>query len=477
MYNSQLNPLVVDLDGTLIKSDLLVESCLLFVCSDPLAIFKIFKWFLAGKANLKEKLATVSDIDVNVLPYNQKVIEFIKKEKQKGRKIVLATASHLIYAQRIASHLDIFDQVFATEGKLNLSKHNKCNKLVTEFGDKGFDYIGNSNDDLVVWKKSQAAIVVDPEVGVLKKAKSLGNVQKIIHSSQNIFKTWAKALRLHQWIKNSLIFVPLLASHQFNQIDLVFNGLLAFICFGLCASHVYLFNDLIDLTDDRHHPTKRYRPFAAGLLSIKAGLLMCAILLISAFVGSILLLPQQFTLALIIYYVLTVSYSIGLKRLMMLDIITLAILYTMRIIAGTYAFGVDLTFWMLAFSMFIFLSLSLVKRYAELYELRGKGEAKITRGRGYYPADLEMISSLGASSGYLSVMVLALYIQDKNTIILYQHPHIMWLACPLFLYWISRVWLLAHRGLMHEDPIVFAIKDRTSWLIGGLLMIVFGLAI
>jgi 4-hydroxybenzoate polyprenyltransferase len=246
--------------------------------------------------------------------------------------------------------------------------------------------------------------------------------------------------------------------------------------FGLCASSVYLLNDLLDLEDDRHHTTKRHRPFAAGTLSVKTGLFVFPALLIAAFSGALWLLPWQFTATLTAYYVLTISYSLLLKRLMIIDVVTLAMLYTLRIVAGAFALSLVLTFWMLAFSMFMFLSLALIKRYAELREARHQGKTEKSRGRGYYPDDLEMIASLGAASGYLSVLVLALYIHDYRTTDLYRYPEVVWLACPLLLFWISRTWLLTHRGQMHDDPVVFAIKDRFSLGIAGLFGIIFWMA-
>ncbi len=477
--NSQnkLPPLVVDLDGTLIHSDLLQESFFSFLLKKPTSIFLPLKWLFKGKANLKKHLAQNVDIHVENLPYDQRVIKLINDERQKGRKIILATASHIIYAKQVAEHLKLFDDVFATENGINLSAQNKRNKLVKEFGEGGFDYVGNSHDDIAVWQKARAAIVVNADFGVKKKAQKLGNVEQIISFPKNIFKVWAKALRLHQWVKNCLIFVPLLASHKLDKIDLLCNGALAFLFFGFCASHVYLFNDLIDLQNDRHHATKRFRPMASGLISVTSSLTISFALLLTSFIGAFYFLPLWFGISLATYYILTLAYSLFLKRLVMLDIISLAALYTMRIIAGAFAFGEILTFWMLAFSMFIFLSLSLVKRYAELFDKRAQGSAEKAHGRCYYPSDLEMLSSLGAASGYLSVMILALYIQDKATISLYSHPRIIWFACPLLLYWISRVWMITHRGQMHDDPVVFAIKDKISWLVGALLALVFWLAI
>lgn len=470
-------PLVVDLDGTLIRSDLLVESAFVFLKQGPLQIFRIVLWLLTSRAYLKQQLAQTVMLDVTTLPYDQAVVELIQEERARGRRIVLATASHLIYARQIADHLGIFDEVIATEGSINLSSTRKAERLLKMFGKAGFDYAGNSKDDLAVWSCAQKAIVVNPERGVLGQAKKIGNMDQVINTKTSKVKSLIKALRVHQWAKNALIFVPLLASHQLTQLDKIADGIAAFILFGLCASSVYLLNDLLDIQDDRHHQTKSKRPFASGDLSIKSGLIIFPMLLIGSFLGSYLLLPLNFLFALVVYYILTVLYSFSLKRIVVMDVIALALLYTMRMIAGTFAFEVDITFWMLAFSMFIFLSLALVKRYTELAEARNAGNIEKARGRGYYPDDLEMISSLGAAAGYISVMVLALYIQDETTISLYTQPHFIWLACPILLFWVSRVWLLAHRGQMHDDPVVFAIKDKTSIFVGLLFGLIFWLAV
>jgi 4-hydroxybenzoate polyprenyltransferase len=295
-------------------------------------------------------------------------------------------------------------------------------------------------------------------------------------SVRRSFKLWASALRLHQWLKNLLIFVPLLVSHRLGTSDSLVAGLVGFVLFGLCASSAYVLNDLLDLASDRQHPSKRQRPIAAGQISIAAGAVAFPILLLCGVAGAYWILPWQFTGAMATYYAVTVTYSVWLKRFMVVDVVTLAMLYTLRIIAGTLLFQLVLTFWMLAFSMFIFLSLALVKRHTELLDARNKGERDRPSRRGYYASDLYMISSLGAASGYLSVMVLALYIQDPNTAVLYRYPRIIWLACPLLLYWISRVWMMTHRGEMHDDPVVFAVRDRVSLVVGSLFGLVFWLA-
>lgn len=469
-------PLVIDLDGTLIHSDLLLESGLSFLKRHPMRLLSPIRWLASGKANLKSRLAYCAPIDISVLPYNEDVLELIRRERQKGRRIVLATASHYSYAQKIADHLGLFDQVLATDEQTNLSAERKRDALVTEFGMQGFDYAGNSNDDLPVWQAARRAYVVNSNGKIARRAQSYGNVESEIRREAQTARTWLKALRVHQWAKNALIFVPLLASHRILETQLLLNGVLAFLFFGLCASSVYVLNDLLDLEDDRHHASKCRRPFASGALSIQSGLVAFPLLLVIGFIGAALLLPWKFTIALSTYYLLTLAYSFWLKRRMAIDVIVLAMLYTSRIVAGTFAFSTRLTFWMLAFSMFIFLSLALVKRYAELRDARMKGKSQKTRGRGYYPDDLEMISSLGASSGYLSVMVLALYIQDGATAAMYQYPQLIWLACPLLLFWITRIWMLTHRGLMHDDPVVFAIKDRASLLIACCFALIFWVA-
>jgi 4-hydroxybenzoate polyprenyltransferase/phosphoserine phosphatase len=469
-------PLVVDLDGTLLRSDLLMETAMAFVRSKPLKVFKMLGWLLKGKAALKEGLALETQIDVSVLPYDPQIIDMINAEKANGRMIVLATASHVSLAERIAEHLQLFDLVLASNANRNLSGNNKRDLLVAHYGEGGFDYVGNSKDDLPIWNVSRQAYVVNPDRGVESRVKAMPQVEPTIRTNTSGLRDWRKAMRMHQWLKNALIFVPLLASHRFTQFDLMRDGVFAFFCFGLCASSVYILNDLLDLGDDRHHKSKCNRPFASGRLSIKAGLIFVPTLLVAAFGAALLLLPWQFSAVMAAYYGLTLAYSLQLKRLMAVDVIVLAMLYTTRIIAGVAAFNLTLTFWILAFSMFIFLSLAMVKRYAELRDARVREVTTMARGRGYYPGDLDMIASLGASSGYLAVMVLALYIQDAKTTALYVTPHVIWLACPLLLFWVTRVWMLTHRGQMNEDPVVFAIRDRTSQLIGAVFLLMFWIA-
>ncbi len=476
-YAGTLLPLVIDLDGTLLRSDLLVESGLLYLRNAPLRFWAPLAWLMQGKAVLKEKLAESVEIDVALLPYSLEVVERARSARAAGRQVVLATASDGKLARQVAEHLGIFDDVMASDGTSNLSAGRKRDALVVRFGEGRFDYIGNAHDDLHILAAARRGFLIHPEPGVAARGAAHGSNVEVIPTAAVGLSDWVKAFRLHQWLKNLLIFVPLLASHQIMDPMLLVSGLLAFLFFGLCASSVYLLNDLLDLPEDRRHPVKRERAFASGRLSVKTGLLLVPILLVVAFGGSLLLLPWEFAAALGVYYTLTLGYSIDLKRRMMVDVMVLAGLYTMRIIAGGAVFGLPLTFWILALSMFMFLSLALVKRYAELMSARVRGQSGKTPGRGYYPEDLEMLAALGASAGYLSVMVLALYIQDEGTASLYSHPELIWLACPILLFWISRMWMLTHRGEMNEDPVLFAARDRISLLVGALLALVFWLAV
>lgn len=321
---------------------------------------------------------------------------------------------------------------------------------------------------------ANAAIVVNPGHGVLPGAMEQCAVSHTFQDRRPTFRSYAKALRFHQWLKNILVFLPLLLAHQVGHWAIWSSALLAFVSFSLCASSVYLLNDLLDLPADRQHPRKRLRPFASGDLPISQGLLLIPTLLLSAFAIAVLLLPPVFVLVLAIYYAITVTYSFWLKAVVLIDALLLAALYTIRIIAGMAATQIGVSFWLLAFSIFLFYSLALVKRYSELLSLRRRGQLT-THGRGYHVEDLVMLMGFGVASGFLAVLVSAFYIDSTKVRILYHHPAFLWAVPPILLYWVSRIWLITHRGGMHDDPVVFAAKDKGSWavatVIGGLLLL------
>lgn len=469
--------LAVDLDGTLIRTDLLVESASQFLIQHPLQCFKLLLWFLRGKTTLKHELAQRVHLDVAALPYNTDVLDWLRAEKQSGRRLVLATASHRNMAEQVAQHLHLFDEVLATESDVNLKSTAKAQALVNCFGERGFDYVGNDWSDLQVWAHAHTAHVVDTSASLQQRARAQGHVGQVFDSGlRSSLMALLKAMRLHQWMKNLLVFVPLMAAHLYEDVARDGLTLLAFLVFSLTASSVYLLNDLVDVQDDRHHARKRYRPFALGALSLVAGWLVWPLLLLVAAVLSLACMPLMFSVSLGAYFLLTVAYSLYLKQLAVLDVLILAALYTLRIIAGAAAIDVPLSFWLLLFSMFIFLSLALIKRYGELKVARDAGKTGALLGRGYEPDDLDMVSSLGGSSGFIAVLVLALYIQDGQAAHLYAHPQLIWLVCPVLLFWISRAWLIAHRGHMHDDPIVFALKDKVSWGVGFFMLGVMVLA-
>jgi 4-hydroxybenzoate polyprenyltransferase len=459
MQENTVVPLCIDLDGTLIRSDLLVESALALIARNPFAVFAMLIWLMRGKAFLKQQIARRIGLDASTLPYNSEVLDWVRAQ-QKLRTVTLCTASDRRLAESVAQHVGGFSAVLASDGEHNLSGRNKAQALVALYGNRGFDYAGNAIIDLKVWCHARSAIVIESGTRLASAAAQVTQVDRSFAIPRSSLRLWAKALRMHQWVKNLLVFLPLLAAHRVLDPVAGVISLLAFLCFGLCASSVYLTNDLLDLGADRQHPRKRHRPFAAGTLPLLAGPFAAIALLLSSFALAWFVAPA-FAAVLFGYYVLTTAYSLRLKRIVMLDVIVLALLYTSRILAGAAAVGTFPSFWLLAFSMFIFLSLAMIKRYTELVAAMKRGKVTAS-GRGYDVDDIPLIQSLGGSSGYLAVLVLALYIDSTASQMLYRHPHYLWLLCPLLLYWVSRAWAIAHRGIMHDDPVVFAVKDNVS---------------
>lgn len=452
-------PLCVDLDGTLIRSDLLIESALALLSRSPFSLFSMFGWLLRGKAHLKREIANRVKLDATHLPYNTDVLTWIR-EQQSSRPVLLCTASNETLAKIVADHVGGFSEVLASDGQHNLSGNQKAQVLVERYGERGFDYVGNSKVDLKVWKHAHAAVTVEAGSSLTQAASRITKIDRHFTLPVASVRHWLKAFRIHQWVKNILTFLPLLAAHRLSDVNAVLASVLAFTCFSLCASSVYIINDLLDLASDRQHHRKRNRPFAAGDLPLLAGPLVATGLLVISF-GLATLLHPAFIAVLAGYYLLTSAYSLHFKRVVMLDVVALAMLYTSRIIAGIAAIHAKPSFWLLAFSMFLFLSLAMVKRYIELLSTQKAGKINAS-GRGYDVGDIVLIQSLGAASGYLSVLVLALYIDSSDSRTLYHHPHYLWLLCPMLLYWISRTWAIAHRGIMHDDPVVFAATDRLS---------------
>ncbi|MES1937575.1 UbiA family prenyltransferase [Salinisphaera hydrothermalis] len=451
--------LVVDLDGTLVQTDLLIESAFALARERPHHLLRMPGWLKRGKATLKDEIASRARLDVAHLPYNRELVDFLIEEKRAGRRLVLATAANHRYADQVAAHLDLFDDVLASDSRTNLSGEDKLAAIRELLGDAPFDYAADHDDDRAIWAAARETILVGAKPATDRWASSETRVGRRIERPQAGIRTWVKAMRLYQWSKNLLIFVPLLASHELLNGGTLVAGILAFIAYGVLASSVYLLNDLVDLADDRRHPNKRHRPFASGTLPVAHGVAAIPVLLLIAAVIAVFL-PPLFGAVLAIYYIVTLAYSMGLKRLALIDVLTLAILYTLRLIAGGAATGIPLSFWLLALSMSLFLSLAMAKRCAELILVQS-GQTS-GGGRGYAASDIEALRSLGTAAGYASVVILALYINSPDITNHYLHPVYIWLLCPVVLYWISRIWLKTMRREMTDDPIVFAARDTGS---------------
>lgn len=463
-------PLIVDLDGTLINTDMLHESALKLIGKNPLYTFKFPFWLSQGKTTLKSQLANRTEIDSSRLPYNQTLLDWLKLQKENGRKLILCTASHINFATAIAQHLGIFDEVIANDHTTNLTGKNKAQLLEKRFGQAGFDYVGNSWADVAVWKRARRAIVVNASANLTQKARQHCEIEETFPAINPTLSVYRKVLRTHQWFKNLLLFIPIIAAHQLMSIDTWLPLAIAFFSFSFCASSVYITNDLLDIDSDRLHPRKCNRPFASGMVPTWVGTILAPCLLLIS-LGTSLLVSPAFSKCLIFYFAITCAYSWGLKRLILIDCITLASLYTIRIIAGALAVNQGLSFWLLAFSVFLFLSLAFVKRYAELEVQLLEGKQKI-QGRGYYTTDAPLIQTLGITSGYTAVLILALYLNSDAVLKLYKTPEFIWGAVPILLFWVSWMWMQAHRGKMHDDPLVFALKDKASLLAGVAFVIV-----
>ena len=454
--------LIVDLDGTLLQSDMLFESFWSAFSRDWLTPFLSVVALKGGRAALKRHLATISNVNPETLPYDASVIEYIDAWRRSGGKTALVTASNRDFAETIASHLGVFDEVHGSDDEINLKGEQKARFLEERFGPKGFAYMGDAVADLPVWACAAKAITVNASSALRHQveAKSEREVEHLITEDKSV-RPYIKALRPHQWLKNLLVFLPMLAGHQLDSATILIS-LIAFICFSMVASSVYELNDLLDLAADRGHPRKKNRPLASGSIPIAHGTWMVALLLI---LGMLLAvgIGGNFLLVMAGYYLISTAYSLNLKRRMVVDICVLAGLYTVRILAGGVATDITLSAWLLAFSVFFFLSMASVKRQAELIDIANRG-SMTTSGRGYHTDDLPIISMISIGAGYVSVLVMTLYVNSSEIMNMYARPEALWGVCAVLLYWITRTVMIAHRGGMHDDPVVYATKDRISWI-------------
>ncbi len=474
-------PLCVDLDGTLIHTDCLFETLVGAIRTSPLTLFRVPGWFLKGRPTLKSELAKRFLPDPKLLPWNKEVLEYVKRKKEDGHKTVLVTASDQKVAELISGHTQIFDEVAASDGKTNLKSHRKAEYCQKHFGKGLFDYIGNESCDLAIWEAGGNAVLANEDTDLEEKAKAVNlQVQSIGPILPSKTQAIIRACRPHQWAKNLLLFLPILTAHLYESGELLSKAGIAFVAMGLCASVVYLMNDLLDLESDRAHDTKKNRPFASGNLPLHVGIILMPLLFLISFALAYFLVNPTFTLMLGGYFVATCAYSLNLKKRILVDVFMLAGLYSLRIWMGSTipcdsespigAGAIEISHWLITFSCMIFLSLAMAKRYSELHNLSLRDGEK-TAGRGYRVNDMPLIAHFGTISGYLAALVLALYVSSEKSTSLYNRPEALWLVCPLLLYWISRVWLVTCRGKMREDPVVFAVRDKVSYLVGMLILL------
>jgi 4-hydroxybenzoate polyprenyltransferase len=458
-------PLCVDLDGTMIRGNLLWESVVLLLKHHTVWLFLVPWWLLiGGRPRLKRELAQRSPVDPVDLPYNQELLDFLKRERQGGRQIVLITASDQVLAQQIGTHTAVFHEVHGTSAGNNLKGRKKAEFLCTKFGERGFDYAGDSPSDMPVWRVANAAYVVGTEVTVAQVA-AVTEVLGWFPGGTGISGDWWRALRISHWSKNLLMFAPLLLAHRMGWQPLL-RILLGIVLFGLCSSGVYVLNDLLDLHSDRAHPWKRSRPFAAGDLSITSGIAASLVLLASAVGLGAVLLSARFAGVLVLYVITTTWYSLHLKRIALLDVFVLSIFYSFRIWAGALVASVPLSQWFMGFILFFFLSLAMAKRYSELVqaaELTDSGNS----GRNYRTADRALLMNIGIASCFSAIVILSLYVHSTEVMALYRRPGLLLILCPLVLYWTGRIWLKASRGELNEDPVTLAMKDAVSYYVAA----------
>ncbi len=469
--NSEIElPLIVDLDGTLLLTDTLHESAALFLKRRPFfSIFLMAWWLLQGKSVLKDKLAKNTNIRPELLPYNIPFLDWLNLEHKKGRKLILCTAANHQIASRVSSYIGIFDDVISSSATQNLIGSKKIIAIKKRYSELGFVYAGNSSDDLTVWKHASESILVNASEQVKKSLNSI--VANFIEFPRQKINGMSllRLLRLHQWSKNLLIFLPILAAHQLHHFESLALLLGGFISLGLCASSTYILNDIFDLESDRLHPRKKLRPFASGEIPIHFSSLILLMFPLSVYLAN--LVGEGFLLTILLYTLITLLYSFGLKSIVILDCIILAALYTIRIVAGAVIISNNISFWLLAFSVSLFFSLAFLKRYAEILNIQTIDITSV-HGRGYVKSDQGLILPLGISSGMGSVVVMMLYLNSPEILALYSYTPLVWGTIPVLLFWISHMWFQAHRGNMHDDPVFFAITDKVS-IITALIFFVF----
>jgi 4-hydroxybenzoate polyprenyltransferase len=465
-----LRPLCVDLDGTLVKTNTLYEAVIALIRARPIVAFLLPYWLMRGQSYLWQRLSERASINVALLPYRQEVLDYLRREKERGREIALVSGSHHTVVEKVAHHLGLFDRFLGSNESVHLIGLAKLSAILKLYEKRHFDYIGDTSADLSIWRMSDHAVIVSGDNSLVKRLTGVNvNTEHITPNDQSWLKALFKAMRVYQWSKNLLLFAAAFLSHNFANLTVMISAAHGFVAFSLCASAVYIMNDLFDLESDRLHTKKRYRPFAAGDLSLAYGGMFSIFLLILALVIAFALSPK-FAAGLSIYFAMTFSYSFYFKKKLLVDVFLLAGLYTIRVWAGGICAGVIISNWTLAFFMSLSLSLAIAKRYSELAaSADAQKEVKIHR-RSYQTSDMPFLLCLGCINANISVLVIALYIASKDSSYYYTNPSALWLICPAVAYWVGRLWMLTIRGKLNEDPVLFAIKDKVSYLLGAFIV-------
>lgn len=454
--------LCVDLDGTLIDADLLWECLFSMARTRPWVLAAVPIWLLRGRAYLKRRLAAGASIEFATLPYRQDVLNLLESAHRGGRPVVLATASDEALAHGVSRHLGLFSRVMASDGVTNLKGPVKAESLVRLFGSGNFDYIGDSRADIPCWAHAADAMTTnDSLVGRVPNLRSVRSSTRT-----QVTGSLVEVTRPHQWLKNLLLFVPAGAAHRFDG-PTIETAMLAFLAFSLCASGGYVLNDLLDMRADRKHHRKRSRPFASGALRPSTGPLLVGLYWSVGFGLAALWLPAAFAGVIALYLASTAAYSLRLKREPVLDVMVLAGLYVIRVVAGGLAVAVPVSTWLLTFTLFVSLSLAFLKRYIEVDRPSEDAVGDPIPARGYFGEDVTWLRTAGITSAYLSTLVLAIYVNSADVARLYAHPERLLVLCPVLLYWATRTWLFAHRRTMHDDPVVAVSLDPATYVVAA----------
>jgi len=465
-------PLCVDLDGTLVATDTLWESLRLVLSRRPWKLPGALWALLKGKAAFKRSIAGEELLEPGALPFRTEVLALIEHARKEGRPVLLVTAADQRVAETVASFIGLFDEVMATAQGRNLKAGAKRDALVERFGEGGYDYVGDSAADLPVLTGARVGYLTSAASRVASKARVAGGGPvRLLCARGSRLGALVSELRVHQWSKNALLLAPALMVHHLPEGAKLLSGVFAFFSFSLCASAGYVLNDLVDLDADRHHRSKRLRPFASGQLPLIWGPPLLVVLVAGSVLLALWFTPPAFIGMLGIYFLLSLSYSYYFKRRAVLDVLVLAGLYTLRLLAGGVATSIEISAWLLAFSTFLFFSLAMAKRYVELLALEQADGEKIDR-RGYVVKDLDMVASMGPAAGYIAVLVFALYLNSDRVRLNYDQPYVLWLISPVLLFWVTRIWFLARRGELDDDPVKFAMTDPASWLCAVLILVI-----